>query len=409
MARAAVFAYVSRTYLGDGTGIVMKSFLARFFLMLGNIVIGLSVFGPAGMLSELADGLHVGIRDAGLLVTYGAVVLCIGSPVMAWLTTRVDRRVLLVGTLVVVAAAEGASALAPSYGVVLALRLAMLAIAAIYTPQAAATVGLIVPEAQRPSAIAFVFLGWSLAVAGGLPLTTFLATHFGWRAGFGVLGAASAVIALLVFVTLPGGLTGKPLSLSSFATIARNRRLVTILTVTMLQISGQLTVFVYLAPLLRRLIGADDLAVESFFAFYGVAALVGNIAATAVVGALGTEVTLALFLGSTTLGMAVWTVGAGLFAAGVAGVFFWGLGFAAINSMQQARLAETAPDLASASIALNTSMVYVGQAIGSGIGGLLFARGALTAMGYVGIAFLLVACGLVAATWQRERMVTAAP
>ncbi len=55
--------------------------------------------------------------------------------------------------------------------------------------------------------------------------------------------------------------------------------------------------------------------------------------------------------------------------------------------MQQARLAETAPDLASASIALNTSLVYVGQAVGSGIGGVLFAQGAFTAMGYVGIGF----------------------
>ena len=385
----------------------MKSFLARFFLMLGNIVIGLSVLGPAGMLNELADGLHVGIRDAGLLVTWGAVVLCIGSPLMAWLTTRMDRRLLLVGTLLVVAVAQGASALAPGYGAVLALRLVMLAIAAIYTPQAAATVALIVPEARRPSAIAFVFLGWSLAVAGGLPLITFLATHFGWRAGFIMLGAASGVIAALVFITLPAGLTGKPLSLTSFATIARNKRLMTILAVTMLQIAGQVTIFVYLAPLLRRLIGADNLTVEAFFALFGVAALVGNIVATAIVTALGTEVTLALFLASITLGLAIWTAGASMFMTAAAGVVIWGLGFAASNSMQQARLAETAPDLASASIALNTSLVYVGQAIGSAIGGVLFARDAFTAMGYVAIAFLVASGVLVAVTWQRSRLVTA--
>ena len=385
----------------------MKSFLARFFRMLGNIVIGLSVLGPAGMLNELADGLHVGIRDAGLLVTWGAVVLCIGSPLMAWLTTRMDRRLLLVGTLLVVAVAQGASALAPGYGAELALRLVMLAIAAIYTPQAAATVALIVPEARRPSAIAFVFLGWSLAVAGGLPLITFLATHFGWRAGFIMLGAASGVIAALVFITLPAGLTGKPLSLTSFATIARNKRLMTILAVTMLQIAGQVTIFVYLAPLLRRLIGADNLTVEAFFALFGVAALVGNIVATAIVTALGTEVTLALFLASITLGLAIWTAGASLFMAAAAGVVIWGLGFAASNSMQQARLAETAPDLASASIALNTSLVYVGQAIGSAIGGVLFARDAFTEMGYVAIAFLVASGVLVAVTWQRSRLVTA--
>jgi predicted MFS family arabinose efflux permease len=386
----------------------MKSFLARFFLMLGNIVIGLSVLGPAGMLNELADGLHVGIRDAGLLVTWGAVVLCIGSPLMAWLTTRMDRRLLLVGTLLVVAVAQGASALAPGYGAVLALRLLMLAIAAIYTPQAAATVALIVPEARRPSAIAFVFLGWSLAVAGGLPLIAFLASHFGWRAGFIMLGAASGVIAALVFITLPAGLTGKPLSLTSFTTIARNKRLMTILAVTMLQIAGQVTIFVYLAPLLRRLIGADNLTVETFFALFGVAALVGNIVATAIVTALGTEVTLALFLASITLGLAIWTAGASMFMTAAAGVVIWGLGFAASNSMQQARLAETAPDLASASIALNTSLVYVGQAIGSAIGGVLFARAAFTAMGYVAIAFLVASGVLVAVTWQRSRLVTAA-
>ena len=86
--------------------------------MLGNVVTGLAVLGPAGMLATLADGLHVGIRDAGLLVTYGAVVLCIGSPLIAWLTTRFDRRALLVTTLALVAFFQAASALAPDYATV---------------------------------------------------------------------------------------------------------------------------------------------------------------------------------------------------------------------------------------------------------------------------------------------------
>jgi MFS transporter, DHA1 family, inner membrane transport protein len=78
--------------------------------MLGNVVVGMTILGPAGMLTELATGLGVGIHDTGLLVTYGAVVLCIGSPLMAWLTTRIDRRVLLVVTLAVLAIGQGASA-----------------------------------------------------------------------------------------------------------------------------------------------------------------------------------------------------------------------------------------------------------------------------------------------------------
>jgi MFS transporter, DHA1 family, inner membrane transport protein len=50
--------------------------------------------------------------------------------------------------------------------------------------------------------------------------------------------------------------------------------------------------------------------------------------------------------------------------------------------MQQARLVAVKPDLSSASVSLNTSSIYVGQAIGSGIGGFLLAHDLPQAMGY---------------------------
>ena len=380
----------------------VQRFFSRIVLMLGNVVIGLTILGPAGMLAELATDLHVGIHDTGLLVTYGAVVLCVGSPVMAWLTTRIDRRVLLVTTLAILAAGQAASALASNYTVILFLRLVMLAIGAVYTPQAAATVALIVPDRERPSAIAFVFLGWALAIAGGLPLVTFITTHFGWQAVYGTLAVVAGIIAVLVFIALPKGLQGHPLSPQSFALIGRNKRIVLILLVTLLQTSGQFTVFIYLAPLLKALTGAGAAVAGSFFAFYGVVGLIGNVVASGVVTALGTQRTPAFFMGSTLLGMALWAAGAGWLLAMGAGVFFWAFGFAAINSMQQARLVAAAPDLASASVALNTSVLYVGQAIGSGIGGLLFVLGRFHVIGFVGVAFVAAACVLLAATWEKD-------
>lgn len=380
----------------------MQRFFPRIVLMFGNVVVGLSIIGPAGMLEELAGGLHVGIHDTGLLVTYGAVILCLGSPILAWLTTRTDRRALLVATLALLAVGQAASALAPDYLTILLLRLAMLTVAAIYTPQAAATVSLIVPEKDRPSAIAFVFLGWSMAIAFGLPLVTFIATHFGWRSVFGALAVATAFGAVLLAMALPKGLQGKPLSLASFAAIARSKRIMLILLITLLQTSGQFTVFIYLAPLLKALTGAGAAVAGGFFAFYGVVGLTGNVIASGIVGRLGTQRTLALFIGSTLSGMTLWALGAGWLAAMGVGVFFWALGFAAINSMQQARLAAAAPDLASASIALNTSVLYVGQAVGSGLGGLMFAHAYFHAIGYVGVAFMVAACAVLAATWERE-------
>ena len=154
-------------------------------LMFGNIVTGCSILAPAGMLIELAADLDITVHTAGLLVTFGAIVLCIGSPLTAWLTSRIERRTLLAFTLAVLVLGNIASAFAPSYAALLIVRLIMLAVGALYTPQAAGTAALIVPAEKRGGAIAYVFLGWSLAAAVGLPLITFLTSHYGWRAAYG--------------------------------------------------------------------------------------------------------------------------------------------------------------------------------------------------------------------------------
>src|SRR6266513_1868193 len=127
-------------------------------LMLGNIVTGCAVLAPAGMLSDLSSGLDVSIRDAGLLITFGAVMLCIGSPLTSWLTCPVERRTLLTTALAVLALTNAASALAPDYATLLVVRLLMLAVGALYTPQAAGTAALIVPMEKRGGTIAYIFL-----------------------------------------------------------------------------------------------------------------------------------------------------------------------------------------------------------------------------------------------------------
>ena len=88
--------------------------------------------------------------------------------------------------------------------------------------------------------------------------------------------------------------------------------------------------------------------------------------------------------------MLLWTLGAGWLPVIGVGILLWGLGFAATNSMQQARLVEAAPDLSSATVGLNTSALYTGQAIGSAIGGILFSYGHLQAIGAVGATFVLL-------------------
>ncbi len=358
---------------------------SRLALMSGNFITGLSVLAPAGMLTELSAGLGVTVRDIGLLVTYGAVVLCFGSPIVAWLTTRVGRRLLLSGTLAVVAAGHILSALVDSYAAILVLRLAMLAFVAIYTPQAASTMALIAPEKERAAALAYVFLGWSLAIAIGLPLITLFATQFGWRETYLAIGVLAGVSALLNAAALPGGLQGHPLSLKSFVDIARSRTLLLILLITLLQMSGQFSITVYMAALVQKVADGGPAAAGLLFSLLGVAGLIGNLAATRMVQFSGVQRTLGFFILVMMSGALVFALGTGILALMAAGVFILGLGITAGNSMQQARLVTAAPVLASATVALNTSFLYVGQAIGSGAAGLLFQHELYRAIGFLSV------------------------
>ena len=367
-------------------------------LMLGNFVTGTAVLAPAGMLSELASDLGVSVRAAALLITFGAVVLCVGSPLTAWLTSRIERRALLGVTLAVLAVGNVVSAFAPDYVMLLIIRVITLAIASLYTPQAAGAVGLITPIEKRGSTMAYVFLGWSLAVAAGLPLVTFIASRYGWRAAHGGIGAMAAVSFLLLVWRLPGGLFGAPVEMKTWIDLARNRLIVLLLLVTMLQMSGQFVIFTFMAPLLRQLTGAGPDAVGLVFAIYGIFGFIGLVIASRVVDARGGYSTSLLFTMLLLAGVSVWALGAGSLIAMTVAVMIWGLGFASTNSMQQVRLVSAAPVLATASIALNTSVLYVGQALGSAIGGMLYGRELLHAFGYVATGFIALAVSVVLAT-----------
>jgi predicted MFS family arabinose efflux permease len=269
-------------------------------------------------------------------------------------------------------------------------------LSAVFTPVAAATITMIVAEKNRASAISFVFLGWSLAVALGLPIVTFVAAHVGWRETFGVLSALTAIALALLLYAVPRGLRGTALSLRNWATIGQSPLMMVLLLITILWTSGQFVLFPYLGPLITRLAGGGAQEIGAFFAVMGVMGFLGNVAATRIVIKLGAFNTGLIFLLAMFAGTLVWALGAGMLIPMGIGVATWGVGFAAFNSMQQARLVAAAPALASASVSLNTSSNYVGQAIGSALGADLFVRDLLLTMGYCATGFMLLAViGLV--------------
>ena len=365
--------------------------LALWVLLLGNFVIGTGVLLPAGLLNQLSAELHVDVPSVGLLLLAGGVVVGVGAPVLAMMTTRVDRRLLLALSMLLYAAGHLLSAFTNEFWPLLIVRVLMISAAGIFSPQAAATVGLIVPPDKRASAIAFIFIGWSVASVVGIPIGSLLGAWIGWRMVFVLMAAFSLISAIAVWFTIPPKLFGVPLSFDSWKKVFTSPALMCVLLVTLLSMSGQFTVFGYIAPILKQVTNATPTQISLAFAIAGAAGVTGNTIGSRMVRSMAIHKVIGWAMLSLCCGFAIFSFMFGNYWGMIAGMALWGLGTFSSNSLQQSRLVSLAPVLASATVALNTSAVYLGQAIGAKLGGNLIHDGATATLGWVALGILILA------------------
>jgi len=375
---------------------------ALWALLAGNFVIGTGVMAVPGTLNEISTSLDVTVATAGQLITAAAMVMCLGAPLLAAVVAGWDRRLLLTLTLVWYAAGHALAALMPSFAALLPVRMLTVVAPAIFTPQAAACAGMLVPQEHRGRAVTFVFLGWSVASVLGLPIGALIGGHLGWRTAFGAIALLSLASAAWVWLTLPTGIRPAALTAAAWSRVLRSPVLMGIVSVTALQGSGQFVLFSYFGPILKRDFGADPGTLSLMWALFGLFGLAGNMLVSRFIDRLGAGRMVLVTSSLIALSLLLWPSAHTL--PWLAAVLVpWGLGCFAANSAQQARLVGLAPALAPGSVALNSSGIYVGQAVGAALGGWLLAHDASAWMSWVGLALLLTAISVSVAVDRSRR------
>ena len=366
---------------------------ALWALLAGNFVIGTGVMVVPGTLNEISVSLSVGVATAGQLITAAAVVMCIGAPLLAAAVAGWDRRQLLALTMLWYAAGHLLAAWMPSFGALLPGRMLTVIAPAIFTPQAAACVGMLVPAEQRGRAVTFVFLGWSIASVLGLPIGAMIGGHLGWRMAFMAIAALSVASAASIWLTLPNGIRPAVLTAAAWSRVLRSPVLMGIVSVTALQGAGQFVLSSYFGPILKQSYGADATALSVIWALFGIFGLIGNMVVSRYIDRVGAGRMVLITSALIALSLLLWPLASTL--AWLAVVLVpWGLGCFATNSAQQARLVGLAPALAPGSVALNSSGIYTGQAVGAALGGWLLANDAGAWMSWLGLAVLVLAMAL---------------
>ncbi len=360
--------------------------LVHLALAMGGFAIGTTEFAAMSLEPDLARGLGIDAPTVGHVISAYALGVVVGAPTIAVLSARMSRRTLLIGLMALFAIGNTLSALAPSYGWMLAFRFLAGLPHGAYFGIASLVAASLVPADRRTQAVGRVMLGLTVATIVGVPFATLLGQIASWRWVFALVGVLALTTATLVALLAPIDAPDRNASpLRELGALKRKQVWLTLATGA-IGFGGMFAVYTYLASTLMDVTGVSPRMVPVVLAVFGVGMTIGNLVVPRFADKALMPTAGALLLWSAGA-LALYPLAAGNVTTMTLDVFAIGLG-GALGTVLQTRLMDVAGDAQALAAAMNHSAFNTANAIGPWLGGLAIAGGfGWTSTGIVG-------CGL---------------
>ncbi|MFE9417426.1 MFS transporter [Streptomyces griseofuscus] len=368
-------------------------------LALGSFAMGTDSFVLAGILPQIAHGLHISTGAAGQTITAFALAYGLTAPFLAALTSRLPRKPLLVVALALFVLANLASAAAPDLPLLLTARVVAGLGAALYTPNASAAAAALAGPAARGRALSVILGGLTVGTVFGVPVGTAIGQHLSWEAGLVFVAAVGALALLGVLVVLPGLPIPPAIPLARRFAVLANRRVVAMVAFMLLASGGSIMVYTYTATVLGQIAHIHGTGLAAALLAWGVGGILGSFGSGWLTDRLGAARTLTVAIALLIVTLAALTVCSSMVFVIVVMVLNGAAGWA-LATPNNHRLTALAPTLPSVVISFNSSGIYLGQALGAALGGILVDHGITArALCLTGVAVALAAAavhGLIA-------------
>jgi predicted MFS family arabinose efflux permease len=323
------------------------------------------------------------------LVTVFSLAYAIGSPVLATITGRLEKRRLLMFFLLLFTAANVICGMAPGYGALLVGRMIAAAGAGLFVPTATLSAATLVPPDKRGRAIALVMGGQTVALTMGVPLGTWIAITFNWRTTFWIVGFLAFIAAVFIRFLFPSIAASSFISMKERLSFVKRSEILSALVTTVLYALGGFTVYTYISDVFERL-GAVEKTISIVLLVWGIASFVGSSIGGYASDQFGSTRTIVFSLSALAIALITlsiltsfpnisWALTIGMIA-----VILWGLSAWSFNPAQQHRGIGLSGKASGIVISLNASSIYLGSALGALFGGLFLQSGSITWLGFVG-------------------------
>jgi predicted MFS family arabinose efflux permease len=359
---------------------------------------------PVGALSAISRNLHVSLFRVGTLLSWYALVAALTTvPLVRW-TAHWPRRRALMASLVCLTVSQLVSALAPTFAALAAGRVLCAVTHGLLWSVIAPIATRLVPPSHAGRATMSIYIGTSLALVIGSPLTAAMSLMWGWRVAAACITAAAAIVTVAARVMLPAMmLTSDQLQyVGPRSTHHRNRALIVVSLITMVGVTGHFVSYTYIVVIIRRVVGVRGPNLAWVLAAYGIA---GVLAVGLVARPLDRRPKGAIILCMAGLTAAFVLLTALAFgghlsaltslAVGTGAIVLWGATATAVSPMLQSAAMRSGADDPDGASGMYVTAFQVGIMAGSLAGGLLYERSVammlsasagLTAIALVGFA-----------------------
>ncbi|CAG9225992.1 putative transporter YdhP [Paraburkholderia tropica] len=350
------------------------AWLSLLALAIGAFSIGTTEFSPMGLLPVIAEGVHVSIPTAGMLITTYAIGVMAGAPLMTLALSRWSRRGALILLMSLFTIGNLLSAFSSDYTTLLLARLVTSLNHGAFFGLGSLVAASVVPRHKQASAVATMFMGLTIANIGGVPAATWLGQTIGWRMAFAATAGLGVLTMLILRVALPKGEAGQAPNLRGELKVLTRPAVLTAMATTVLGAGGMFTLYTYIAPTLEQITGASPTFVTAMLVLVGVGFSIGN-AAGGKLADRSLNGSLVVFLTLLVAIMLAFPLLAKTHLGAAFAVVVWGLAtFAVVPPLQMRvmRAAAEAPGLASS---VNVGAFNLGNAVGAAAGGAAISAG----------------------------------
>jgi len=375
--------------------------LALLALALGGFGIGLTEFVAMGLLPNLAADLlpnlwsqshELANARAGWLISAYALGVVVGAPTIAAVAARLPRKQLLLGCVALFTLGTVASALLPTFELVLAARFLAALPHGAYFGIAALVAASLMGPGKRGQGVALVLSGLTIANVIGVPTITYLGQIAGWRTAYIAVALVFAATFVAIALAVPFQPGDPAATLRRELTVFRRGQVWLALLIGSIGFGGFFAVYTYIAPVVTNVAGLDASVVPWVLVAVGVGMTIGNF-----LGGRGADRSVIRTLFICFGGFAVSLAGLALTAQNPVGLVFFvflvGVAASALSPAIQTRLMDVAGDGQSLAAAINHASLNIGNSLGAYLGGVTIAAG----LGYLSpawVGLLLVVPGV---------------